>query len=172
MDALLPLTQSGLKGRDFKRGKSMFAAAYCFSCHRFAGQGAAAAPDLTAVSGRFNYHDLLEAIIEPSKVVSDQYQATVFQMKNGIPIVGRIVNLGGDNLSVNTNMLDPNQNVGVDVRQVESMTRSETSMMPTGLIDRLNREEVLDLLAYLLSGGNPDHSFFERRTRSQSSSVK
>ena len=69
-------------------------------------------------------------------------------------------------------MLDPNQSVGVDVRQVESMTASETSMMPTGLIDRLNREEVLDLLAYLLSGGNPDHSFFERRTRSQSSSVK
>ncbi len=58
-------------------------------------------------------------------------------------------------------VLDPNQNVGVDVRQVESMTVSETSMMPTGLIDRLNQEEVLDLLAYLLSGGNPDHPFFQ-----------
>ena len=42
------------------------------------------------------------------------------------------------------------------------MIPSETSMMPTGLIDRLNQEEVLDLLAYLLSGGNPDHSFFQK----------
>src|SRR5690606_26550630 len=83
IDELLPLVEKELSGRDFQNGKDMFAAARCFACHRFAGQGGAAAPDLTGVRGRFSNRDLLESIIEPSKAVSDQYEATVFVLRSG-----------------------------------------------------------------------------------------
>jgi hypothetical protein len=37
-----------------------------------------------------------------------------------------------------------------------------TSLMPAGLINSLNPEEIQDLLAYLLSGGNPQDPMFRR----------
>ena len=160
IDDVLRLVGNGLEGRDFHNGKNMFAAASCFRCHRFAGEGAAAAPDLTGLSGRFNVRDLLESLTEPDKVISDQYQATVFVMKDGSAHVGRIVNMSGDNLSVNTDMMDPNRIRGLDRRNILSMHPSRTSLMPAGLLDPLNGDEVLDLLAYLLSRGDPGNRMF------------
>ena len=64
---------SGLKGRNFENGQNFFGAANCTSCHRIFGAGGIIGPDLTGAGGRFSPMDLLEAIIEPSKQISDQY---------------------------------------------------------------------------------------------------
>ena len=149
-------------GRDFEHGKKMFAAAKCFVCHRFDGQGGAAGPDLTGAAGRFSKRDLLESILAPDKVVSDQYRATIFILKNGKTVTGRIVNGGGDNFSVNTNMLTPASNSGVNHKQILRTMPAKGSMMPGGLLNPLNKEEVLDLVAYLLSMGNADHEMFKQ----------
>ena len=69
-------------------------------------------------------------------------------------MVGRIVNLHGDTLHVNTDMLDPNKMVNVNRDNIEQMKPSKMSMMPAGLLDTLNEDEVLDLMAYLLSRGD------------------
>ena len=61
----------------------MFAAANCFACHRFAGEGGSFGPDLSGLAGRFSARDLLESVVEPSKVISDQYQAMVMRMADG-----------------------------------------------------------------------------------------
>ena len=44
----------------------------------------------------------------------------------------------------------------------EEVAPSKVSLMPTGLLDKLNRDEVLDLLAYLLSRGNPNDQIFQK----------
>ena len=46
--------------------------------------------------------------------------------------------------------------------EVEEVAPSKVSLMPTGLLDKLNRDEVLDLLAYLLSRGNPNDQIFQK----------
>lgn len=161
LEELLPLVEEGLQGRDFDRGRRMFAAANCFACHRFDNQGGAIGPDLTALSGRFSPRDVLESIVEPSKVVSDQYQAVTIITLDGKIVTGRIVNLAGDSFRINTNMLDPDAQVGVDRKQIDEMFPSKTSMMPTGLLNTLNEEEVLDLMAYLLSRGDREHPMFQ-----------
>jgi hypothetical protein len=51
------------------------------------------------------------------------------------------------------NMLDPNGLVNVNAKNVVAIEKSTTSMMPEGLLDTLQRDEILDLLAYLLSRG-------------------
>jgi glucose/arabinose dehydrogenase len=56
-----------------RRGSQLFEQALCTLCHRFAGRGGALGPDLTAVTRRFGRRDLLEAVLEPQKFVSDQY---------------------------------------------------------------------------------------------------
>jgi putative heme-binding domain-containing protein len=160
MDELIPLVTNKLKGRDFDHGREMFGATQCFACHRFDNQGGAVGPDLTALSGRFSPRDLLESIVEPSKVISDQYAAVSIFTVDGKVVTGRIVNLNGDRLMVSTNMLDPGNLTAVDRTQVEEIVHSKVSMMPKSLLDTLNEEELLDLMAYLLSRGDRSHAMF------------
>ncbi len=148
-------------GRDFANGRQMFGAATCFACHRFDQEGGAIGPDLTSVAGKFSPRDLLESIIEPSKEISDQYGQTIFEMKDGKTVIGRIMNLNGDSYRVSTNMLDPNQTESVDRKRLKSMKESPVSMMPPGLLNTLGKDDVLDLLAYLLSMGDAEDPMFE-----------
>jgi len=161
LDELVPVVDSALKSRrDFDKGRSLFAAAACYNCHRYDNEGGAAGPDLTGVSGRFGTRDLLESIVLPSKVISDQYGAITVATTDGQVITGRVVNLHGDIMSINTNMLDPNAQVNVDRRKIEESRPSPVSMMPEGLLSTLDREEIADLVAYLLSRGDRENKLF------------
>ena len=167
MEELLPLVQGQLTGRDFEHGRKMFGAANCFACHRFAGEGGAVGPDLTGLAGRFDSRAILESVLEPSKVISDQYAAVQIQTIHGKVVVGRIVNLAGDVMRVNTDMLDPNAQEAVDRREIEAMIPSKTSMMPKGLLNTLNQNEVLDLMAFLLSRGDASNPMFNENKAEQ-----
>ena len=96
--------------------------------------------------------DLLENILNPDKVINEQYGLMIYSMKNGTTLTGRTVNMAGDMLMVATNPNDPG---GSEVRfrtgELESVTPSKASHMPSGLLDTLTQEEVLDLLAFLKS---------------------
>ncbi len=61
---------------------------------------------------------------------------------------------------VQTNMLDPGALTSVASDNIEEMQPSRVSMMPVGLLDTLNKEEILDLMAYLLSRGDAEHAMF------------
>ena len=146
--------------RDFANGRKMAGAGSCYVCHRFKGEGGAVGPDLTSAGGKFSAYDLLEAIIDPNKEISDQYGATNFKLKDGSVISGRIMNLGQDHYQVNTNMMDPSSNTLVDVKDLVSIEASPLSMMPPGLLNTMSKEDILDLLAYFISGGDPESSAF------------
>ena len=115
----------------------LFGAANCFSCHRFANEGGAVGPDLTGVAGRFSPRDLLESIVEPSKAISDQYQAVIIATDDGRVVTGRIVNLHGDQLLDQHRHARPERAGSVDRREIEEMRPSPVSMMPEGLLDTL-----------------------------------
>lgn len=150
-------------GRDFDRGRKLFGAVNCFACHRFDNEGGANGPDLTGVAGRFSPKDLLESILEPSKEISDQYAAVEIALLDGRKVVGRIINLSGDGFDVNTDMLDPGTTVKVNRRNIDGEIRtSKVSMMPTGLFDTLKEDEVLDLMAYVLSRGDRSGPMFRK----------
>lgn len=157
---LAPSAARGMKGRNFEHGRELFGAVGCFACHRFATEGAAVGPDLTGVGNRFSPRDLLESIIEPSKEISDQYQSIVVRLKDGSDVTGRIVNLSDETVMVNPNMFDPNQMAGIKRKDIASIEPSKVSMMPEGLLNVLREDEVLDLLAYLISGGDRKHRAF------------
>ena len=160
LDEAWPIVESGLTGRDFEHGRQMFAAAKCAACHRYGVDGGAIGPDLTALAGRFSPRDLLTHTIDPNKEISDQYAATTFLTIDGRVITGRVVNLSGDALRVNQNMLDPNSTVTVDRKMIDEQQPSKVSMMPSGLLNTLNDEELLDLMAYLLSRGDANGPMF------------
>jgi len=160
---LAPLVEKGLKaGRDFDRGRQMFGVASCFTCHRHDGEGGAYGPDLTQLAGRFSTNDLLEAIIEPSKAISDQYAPVMITKNDGKKVIGRIINLGGDGMTVNIDMFDPNKNVGVKLADIKSTEPYKVSPMPEGLLNVLKEDEILDLLAFLLSRGDRTNPMFKK----------
>ena len=75
---------------------------------------------------------------------------------------GVIVNLNGDTIDVNTDLSDPNQRVSMNRKEVKSIDHSKISPMPPMLLNMLTKEEILDLLAYTLSGGDKNHAMFAK----------
>jgi putative heme-binding domain-containing protein len=104
----------------------------------------------------------LVSIVEPNKVISDQYGATQFLTDDGRVVVGRIVNMSGNQLRVMTNMLDPSKLESVDRESVEETRPASNSMMPAGLLDTFTEQEIADLVAYLRAGGNPAHPIYTK----------
>ncbi len=160
LDDLLPLVESGLKQRNFENGRAMYSAAQCSKCHRFDLDGGIGGPDLTGLAGRFSNRDLLESIVDPSKVVSDQYQATIFVMQDGLQITGRITNQGQGKVMITPNLLAPDEVISVPRDEIDQMVASKQSMMPNGLLNTLTEDEILDLVAYLHSRGDKNHPAF------------
>jgi putative heme-binding domain-containing protein len=157
---LVPVVEHGLsEQRDRERGRRLYSVVACAACHRSGAEGGGVGPDLTAVAGRFGVRDLLEAIVEPSKVISDQYAAISIAMKDGHVVTGRVGNLHGDTLSVIEDMFDPGRATNVRRADIEEMKPSNVSVMPVGLLNSLTAEEIQDLIAFLLvRGASQDQS--------------
>ena len=160
LDEVNKLVEDDKSPRNFENGKKMFSAAGCYNCHRVAGAGSSIGPDLTGLGGRFGAADIMRSIIDPSHTISDQYQQMVFET-NGRMIVGRISNINNDKIMISTDMLDPKKTEAIGREELDDQYPSDVSMMPTGLLNTLTAEEILDLTAFLRSGGKADHELFK-----------
>lgn len=160
LDEAVAIIDSGLTNRDFERGKAMFAASKCISCHTMKGEGGTSGPDLTQLGTRFSTKDILEAIIDPNKTISDQYGATVFYLKDGGSVLGRLIKEEGGNYVISQNPFAPQVVREIPKKDVARTRVSEISPMLPGMINRLNSEELKDLMAYLVAGGNKDNEVF------------
>jgi len=164
-EAVLAAAKDGLdRGeRNFAQGKRAFAAARCVVCHRVGEDGGATGPDLTQAAGRFQLKDLVEAIVHPSKVVSDQYRGSIVQTDDGRVVVGRIVAESPQSITVVTDPEDATKFVEISRSAIEEIKPATESLMPKGLLDQLNETEVLDLVAYTLSRDKANAPFFKKK---------
>ncbi len=160
LDKLVAMSAAQPTGRNFSEGKRAFAAARCIVCHRFESDGGATGPDLTQAAGRFNVRDLSESIVDPSKIVSDQYRATIIRTESGQQLVGRVIGENTDSITLLTDPEDSTKWVQIPKAEIESRTLSPNSLMPKNLLNTLSQAEVLNLLAYVLSRGNPQDPIF------------
>ncbi len=143
------------KEASFERGRSLYFAAACGKCHRYNGLGGNVGPDLTSIPNKFDVNYVIEHIIEPSKVISDQYQSSVVLTADGQALVGLVSEADGKLVIFPANITG--ESITVDSDDVEEVRPSDVSQMPKGLIDGLNADELRDLLAYLMSGGDPEN---------------
>lgn len=160
-DSVVEIFEDGLKGRNFGQGKKMFSAGRCIACHRMEGSGGYSGPDLGSVGSRYSIHDIAVAITEPSASISEQYQATTLTLKDGSSVTGRLIRRGKEKLDLATNPYDISSITAVPKEQVAKEELSQISLMPPGTLVMMNAEEIADLMAYLISGGNPDHEAFQ-----------
>jgi len=154
MEDLQPALDQLAHGRNFARGKQAFNDAQCILCHRLGNEGGSVGPDLTGVASRFTARDIMESILEPSKVVSEQFQNISVTTKAGEEVTGRLVEETSDKLELVMNPLAPDNRTVVRKQDVLRRDTSKISPMPEGAVNILTRDEILDLIAYLQSGGN------------------
>ena len=147
------------KGRKYNQGKEVYEAAQCMLCHKFGNDGGATGPDLSAVTSRFKPRDILEAIIEPSKVVSEQFQNFIIETNDGDQIVGRILEENKDRLVIQPNPLEPAKQT-IKLSDIKARRPSKLSPMPEGLVNNFTQAEILDLMAYIESSGRKDAPAF------------
>src|SRR4029077_19910124 len=128
MGELTPELDKAASNRNFERGRDAFIAGQCIKCHRMGDVGGGAGPDITAVSSRFTRRDILESILEPSKVISDQYQNIVVTKSNGDDVIGRLVEENEKTLVLVTNPLT-GEKTDVRKRDVRGRQPSQVSAM-------------------------------------------
>ena len=157
-DLIPQLDRVGSK-RSFDAGKQAFASAQCVLCHRVGQNGGLVGPDLTAVSSRFNRRDLLDSILNPSRVIDDKFRNTVLTLKSGANVIGTIEREDEKTVTIRASPLLPQTTV-LQKADVQSREMSPVSPMPPSLLNVLKQEQILDLLAYLESGGDPKHRDF------------
>ena len=161
MEDLQPKLDLLASGRSFATGKSVFTQAQCAQCHRFGNEGGAVGPELTAISSRFGHRDILESILLPSKVISEQYVNTIVVKKDGDNVTGRIVEEDDKRIVVVTNPLT-NTKVEVAKADIEKRMISKVSPMPEGLVNNFTQDEILDLIANIQSGGTQTAPAFQQ----------
>lgn len=147
-------------------GAAVFEKAQCAKCHRFGPRGEGIGPDLTTVSQRFQRREILEAVLFPSHVISDQYGSKTIVTSDGLTVTG-IVGAAGEEAVV---VLQSNgEQVQIPRDEIEQVTATTKSAMPEGLLDTLTLEEIANLFSYLnsptgaLSTSPPDRSDSSRR---------
>ncbi len=150
VDDVVKLAEGKLDGRSHKNGEAMFRAGLCAACHRFGAEGGSVGPDLTNLAGRFSVRDLAVAIQDPSQTVSDQFEFDKITRADGSTLTGKVIEEKDEKWIVATNPYDMSQTIEIERGDIKSINPSPVSPMPGGLINRMNEDELKDLIAYLL----------------------
>lgn len=148
------------KGRSFASAKTVFQIANCIACHRMNGVGYEIGPDLAKLDPKKTPEDILRSMIEPSAKIEDKYATAVFELESGKVVTGLVVEENDAEVKVVENPLTKSDAITIAKNEIADRQNSKTSAMPLGVLDRLTREEILDLLAYLIARGDARHEVF------------
>ncbi len=149
------------KGRNFAKGKELFTTVGCVGCHKIGADGVLWGPELTAVAAKYKGDSkaVLAEILEPSKNLEPRYRPFEFTVGNDDPFTGFVLKEEADTLTVQTG---PGETMVKKFAKKDIKAQPQSnSIMPPGLLNLLNKEQILDLLAFLQAGGDAKHTAFK-----------
>lgn len=150
LDQLVQFLNQDSKGMagDVVRGKAVFLKASCIKCHRFKNEGEGIGPDLTTVRRRFQKKEIIESVLTPSQVISDQYKSVTINTTSGLVYSGMPVPNTGKSDAVVLLLSDATR-ITIPKEEIEELVPAKVSVMPEGLLKDLTLEEIADLFAFL-----------------------
>jgi putative heme-binding domain-containing protein len=138
-----------LKG-DAARGAALLSitgkAGACLACHFINGAGREFGPDLSKIGARLKREQLLESLLQPSKVISRGFQAVVIESSDSPPQTGFIVKQTAAETAIK---LMTGQTHVVPAASITSQKSLPLSLMPEGLLQTFTAQEAADLVAHL-----------------------
>lgn len=149
-------------GRSWEVGKELFKVASCTGCHRMNDEGTVFGPDLTKLDPKKSTTEhILRSILEPSKDIDEKYQSYIFALDSGRQVTGMVVEESDDHYKIVIDPLAKDKATTILKDEVEAFKKSKQSIMPVGLLNKLTREEILDLVAYVFAKGDKKHMLFK-----------
>jgi putative membrane-bound dehydrogenase-like protein len=133
---------------DHTRGRLVFQR-ICANCHRLEGEGHAVGPDLEAVRHQAP-EQILTSILDPNREVSPNYLEYLVTTRDGRTTSGVIV---AETVTGVTLRRAGGAEETVLRRDIEELAGTNRSLMPEGLEQSVNMQEMADLLAFLLGKG-------------------
>ena len=126
-------------------GREVYAKASCLACHEMKGSGTPVGPSLTNISRRYTKREIVESILYPGHVVGDQYASKKVLTLDGRLYVGKVSDRGES-----YEIRDASNTVReVAKSDVDQILPSQSSIMPSGLLDDLTMKQISDLMAYM-----------------------
>ncbi len=155
LQQLMAIVEKGSTG-DVTRGKAVFAKANCLKCHLFLKEGEGIGPDLTTLRRRFQKKEILESVLFPSQVMSDQYKTVTISTTEGLVYNGMPIPNPGNTRQIVLLLSDATK-VVIQKDKIEDQSPAKVSVMPEGLFKNLTEQEIADLFAFLeTSRSNPE----------------
>ena len=152
--ALQGKTDSRAVPGDPVRGKAIFfGKGECSSCHAVSGQGGFLGPDLTAYGAASSAKQIQDAILNSNRIVPPGYRAAVATTRDGNAIEGVVRN--EDNFSVQLQTQDGAFHF-FQKSDLQKFEYSKQPLMPSNYAQRLNQDELNDLVSFLM-GATPPH---------------
>jgi putative heme-binding domain-containing protein len=139
------LPKKELAKADLSQGRLLFNK-HCMACHQLFGAGEKVGPDLTG-SNRADLNYILENLVAPNAVVGKDYQMTLLQLDDGRVLSGLITKETDSAVTLKT----INDLVVVAKEEIDQRKLSDLSLMPNGLLEQMQPEEIRDLIGYLAS---------------------
>lgn len=115
----------------------------CAACHQGSG---ALGPDLHGIGKRFSRDDILTAILQPNKDVSNRYRTTVYVTQDGQVHSGLVIYEAIDGVMLQTGA---DVSIRIPGNQLSTKRASDRSLMPAGLLNKLSDEEIASLIGWL-----------------------
>lgn len=118
----------------------------CKNCHRIQKEGKEVGPELTTIGKKLTRPQLLESILEPSKLIEPKYVTHLVETDDGRIVTGLLLSKD-DNEVV---LKDAQDKVSrIPTKQIEQLVPQRQSLMPDLLFRDMTAQQVADLLAYL-----------------------
>lgn len=146
-----------MHGRSYASGMQVFQVANCIACHKMGERGVAIGPDLTKLEESMKPEDILKDLLDPSAKINEKYQSYQILTEDDQTITGLIVAEDGDSIDLVENPLAKTEVRTIAKSDIKIRKASPVSLMPKGLLDKLSRDEILDLIALLVARGDPSH---------------
>ena len=158
---LQPVVRAIAPPKSFDNGRRMFQVANCVGCHQLGGQGVQFGADLARLDESWTAEKILQAIVEPSHEINQDYQTWRILMIDGKTFTGLVLREDDRSIELVENPLVKGEPVRLAKEDIEERSAANRSIMPEGLLDRLSEHEVLDLMAFLIARGDPNHPLFD-----------
>jgi putative membrane-bound dehydrogenase-like protein len=133
----------GSQPGDASRGRAVYART-CQQCHTLFEVGGKVGPDLTG-SNRGDLDYLLQNIVDPNAVIPNDYKAWSVETTDDRSLTGLLKQQDAKSVTLVT----ANETLIIPRNEIKTLKEGALSMMPEGLLQTLNDQEVRDLIYYL-----------------------
>lgn len=145
--SLPPVKELVILRGDSKKGELVYLRA-CFTCHKVGKKGIDFGPALSEIGDKLAREAMYVSIISPSQAISFGYEGFTVKTNDGATLIGYVVSDGDKELAMK---VPGGAVVSTDKSRVESRVSLGVSLMPSGLVSTMTKDDLVDLVEYLMT---------------------